>query len=83
MGGFTKTPAGSLAVQRRKVKALQILGLDARKEYTVEQVKSQFAELAKAGHPDANDEIHVAPTNLNDLRHAKDFLVKYLGESDD
>ncbi len=86
MTGFTTTPPSDLAVQRRRTKALQILGFDIKGTFTEEQIRLQYSELVKAGHPDAAGTFSEEPpgqAQLNDLRHAKDFLLKQLGDADD
>ncbi len=86
MTGFTTTPPSDLAVQRRRTKALHILGFDIRGKVTEEQVRLRYNEMVKAAHPDAMGQFTEVPpsrTDLNDLRHAKDFLLKQLEKDDE
>lgn len=82
MSGFMKAPTSDLATERRRSKALGLLKLDLRTPFTADQVRSRFRELVTEAHPDSGG-VPNSSTNINDLRNAKDFLVKYAGEPEE
>lgn len=85
MAGFTKPkPESPLVVQRRFQRASNILGYQAGELVTEKDVRSRFAELAKAYHPDTSKsgevEVMSMGYTLDQLRKAKDELLKQLGD---
>lgn len=94
MSGFVKTPPSDLAIERTKQKAFKTLHIDPDAELTVspEDIARRFQELAKMAHPDialqagrqqGKSEARKHIASLQDLRDAKDFLIKYVRNKDD
>lgn len=74
---FTKKAEGYLSKKRRVLKAIEVLGLGLTIEFTEVDIRRQFAELAKEGHPDVSENPDET-IDLNKLRRAKDTLIAYL-----
>ncbi len=85
MAGFTRKEDSELSVQRKKEKALRVLAFDRLDRPNKDDIMQRYRSFVKAWHPDSLDALkeaveHRPAHTLDELRQAKDFLVKYLEE---
>lgn len=86
MAGFTKEKQESpLAAERRRHKAEKVLGIQRGETYDAGKVRQRYTSIVKAHHPDASGQHteFVPEHSLDDLRKAKDELLKQLGADND
>ncbi len=75
MSKFIKKRPSELVRLRVVQKALSVLELPKKEEYTRELVMDKFRLLVKAAHPDTGA---ISLKDLNSLRIAKDILIANL-----
>lgn len=78
MAGFTQKEDTELQVQRKVYKACGVLGLVFKEKWTASQVKEHFAICVKSMHPDHPNFKPGSVREIQELRQAKDYLVKFL-----
>jgi adenylate kinase len=85
MAGFIKKEDSELVVARKVEKAKRVLKFDRFEMVNKGQVLTRYRTMVKALHPDtATSVVANAPAAaFNDLRQAKDYLVKQLEKNDD
>lgn len=79
MVGFTGKRRSPLAHERELQRARATLFLPV--EHTEEDIRSSFSQHVKAAHPDTFNVAPLHDYSLDDLRKAKDILLKEM-ESD-
>jgi len=85
---FIKQQDTELQVKRKLQKAGATLGFSKNQAVTIDMVRARFTELVKQYHPDTaelNSTMRIVVLNgvtLDDVRKAKDYLLKYM-ENDD
>ena len=85
MAGFTVKKESPLQVLRKVQKASNMLGLGPGNP-TADEVREHYRLMVKAMHPDSSEmnmptEFHPMYT-IEELRQAKDYIVKYLEDQD-
>lgn len=81
MSGFTKTPLSDLAVEHHKQSALRTLGMGPINPFKAPDVMTYYRMKVKGMHPDAGiNNVVLLSDDLQEMREAKDFLIKWLGE---
>lgn len=86
MAGFTQKEDSELVVQRKKEKAVRVLGFDRfHRPTTKSEIMKRYTDMVKAMHPDARGKTPLfnAPYTLEEIRQAKDYLVKHLEKEND
>ncbi len=85
MAGFTRKEDSELVVRRKIEKAKRVL--DIRPDYVPVNwegcIKAKYALLVKSLHPDASGAVRTYPYTLEEIRQAKDYLLKKLEELKD
>lgn len=81
--GFTKPPSNVLAIELAKQRALKTLGMGPVNPFKKCDVMTYFRMKAKKLHPDTEEFTEMAGGGLQELREAKDLLIKWLGEDGD
>ena len=85
MAGFTQKKDTELQTARKVQKARKILLLPAG-ELTIVDVKTAWAAIVKGAHPDVaqpDPAVVQMTAGFNELRQAKDYLVKHLEKQND
>lgn len=84
MAGFTRKEDSELVVRRKVEKAKRALEFDRFEPVTKEQVMERYRTMVKVSHPDSAGEVSELPpaASLDDLRQAKDYLVRHLERDD-
>ena len=82
---FIKKPETELQAKRKLQKAGKLLGFSKNQAVTADMVRKRFAELAKRLHPDMSDYQgdDLKGLALDDVRKAKDLLLKHMEADDD
>jgi hypothetical protein len=80
---FAKKEDSELQTQRKVYKACKLLGLVFKYKWTVSHVKEQYSICIKTMHPDHPSYRPGSDQTIQELRQAKDYLVKYLENKDD
>jgi hypothetical protein len=80
MAGFTQKEDSELVVLRKVEKAKRALQFDRFDTLTKDMVMDRYRSLVKAHHPDMAGQVSELPpaASLDELRQAKDYLVKQL-----
>lgn len=80
MAGFTRKEDSELVVKRKVEKAKRALEFDRFELVNKGQVLTRYHTMVKASHPDSAGEVSELPpvASLDELRQAKDYLVKHL-----
>ncbi len=85
MAGFIKREDSELVVRRKIEKAKRVL--DIRPDYVPINwegcIKAKYALLVKSLHPDASGAVRTYPYTLEEIRQAKDYLLKQFKEQED
>jgi hypothetical protein len=82
MATYTQKEPSDLAKRRKVQKAMQVLNFDTGTAFTVEQVKARFVSYVKATHPDSNGGKTLPGPTIQQMREAKDTLLKHLEEKE-
>ena len=83
MSGFVKPPQSSLAVELMKQRALKELGMGPVNPFKECDVMTYYRAKVKAAHPDSNEgNVVTLGSNLQRMREAKDYLIRWLGKND-
>ena len=90
MAHFVKREESPLQLQRKLQKAGQVLGFTRNQEINGSIVRKRFLELVSAMHPDAHGTENTQPqefptpqADLDQIRRAKDLLIKHMEGADD
>ena len=79
---FIKREDTELQTKRKLQKAGAVLGFSKNQAVTAEMVKRRFTELVKLYHPDSSPDgqkhVMVTVHMLDDLRKAKEFILKHV-----
>ena len=81
MAHFIKKEDNHLQLQRKLEKAGALLGFTKNQAITAEMVRKRFVELVKDSHPDTGVGV-LAGMPLDDIRKAKDFILKHMEDGD-
>lgn len=86
--GFTKPPRSSLYKTLAMQRATRLLGIDTDTSvFNKEDVLASYRDAVREKHPDGISTYRswgpLGYSTLQELRDAKDFLIKWLGENGD